>query len=176
MPRHVAFLRGMNLGRRRITNDELGRCFTAMGLREVVVYQASGNVIFDTQRRAPAALQQKIEAELEAALGYAVPTFLRSAEQVRAIADRLLFGEVPAGAKPQVMLLGKALTPAQRREVLALATDDDQLAFGDAELHWLPRGRMSDSQLDLVRLAKLIGPTTIRTHGTISRIAAKFLG
>src|SRR5690606_22158478 len=111
MSRHVAFLRGMNLGRRRITNDELARCFAAMGLREVSVYQASGNVIFDAQRRTPAALQQKIEAELEAALGYAVPTFLRSAEQVRAIAELLVFGKVPTGAKPQVMLLAKPPTP-----------------------------------------------------------------
>lgn len=175
MPRHVAFLRGMNLGRRRITNDELARCFAAMGLREVSVYQASGNVIFDAQRRAPATLQQKIEAELEAALGYAVPTFLRSAEQVRAIADLLPFGKVPTGAKPQIMLLAKPPTPAQRREVMALATDGDALAFAETELHWLPRGRMSDSQLDVARIEKLIGPTTIRTHGTVSRIAAKFL-
>ena len=35
MSRHAAFLRGMNVGGHRITNDELRVLFAAMGFRDV---------------------------------------------------------------------------------------------------------------------------------------------
>ena len=49
MQRYVAFLRGMNLGGRRIKNDDLRRRFEGMGLEEVATFRASGNVIFSTR-------------------------------------------------------------------------------------------------------------------------------
>ena len=48
MPRnYVAFLRGMNLGRRRIKNPELCAAFEDIGFTNVSAFLASGNVIFD---------------------------------------------------------------------------------------------------------------------------------
>ena len=41
------------------------------------------------------------------------------------------------------------------------------------ELYWLPRGGISESDLDLKALDAALGPTTIRTKGTIDQIAAK---
>lgn len=165
----------MNLGRRRVTNDELTRCFEDMGFTEVSPFLASGNVVFDAGRKQPATVQRKIEAGLESALGYAVPTFLRSAAQVRAIAAHQPFAPSTTGGKLQVMLLAASPTPAKRRAVMKLHRDDDQLALGETELYWLPRGRMSDSALDLAYIEKTIGPTTTRTHRTITRLYAKFL-
>ena len=43
---YVAFLRGMNLGGRRIKNEELRAEFEALGFEEVATFRASGNVIF----------------------------------------------------------------------------------------------------------------------------------
>jgi uncharacterized protein (DUF1697 family) len=45
MDRYVAFLRGINLGGRRIKNEELRRHFEEIGLEEVATFRASGNVI-----------------------------------------------------------------------------------------------------------------------------------
>ena len=41
MPRYAAFLRGINVGGHRLTNDELRAHFEALGLREVRVFRAS---------------------------------------------------------------------------------------------------------------------------------------
>jgi len=87
MERYVAFLRGMNLGGRRIKNEELRRHFEETGFEEVATYRASGNVIFSTSsREAEGKLAERMEAELDERLGYDVPVFLRSIDEVAAIA------------------------------------------------------------------------------------------
>ena len=63
-----------------------------------------------------------------------------------------------------------------RKDVLAIATDEDLLAFGDRELYWLPSGGTSDSALNLKTIEKLLGSTTMRTKGTVEQIAAKYFG
>ena len=51
MERYVAFLRGMNLGKRRIKNEELRREFEALGFEDVATFRASGNVDLRRRRR-----------------------------------------------------------------------------------------------------------------------------
>lgn len=176
MDRYVAFLRGMNLGGRRIKNEELRRRFEALGCAQVATFRASGNVVFACAGEAPAELTARLEAGLAEALGYEVPVFLRSADELRAIAAHEPFDARDRAAsegKLQVaMLLGEP-TAGATRKALALATDADRLAIEKRELYWLPAGRMSDSELALKELAVLLGPMTIRTEGTIEQIAAK---
>lgn len=85
MNRYVVFLRGMNLGGRRITNDELRAHFEALGCEDVGTFRASGNVVFEKDGRA-ADLTAQLEDGLAEALGYEVPVFLRSAKELLAIA------------------------------------------------------------------------------------------
>lgn len=179
MSDHAAFLRGMNLGRRRIANEELRSHFAAMGLRDVATFRASGNVIFSCpQGREERALGELIERSLQEMLGYAVPTFLRTREELLEIAARRPFDADTSGrlaGKLQVALLGASPAAKARREALASGGERDGLAFGPRELYWLPAGPMSESELDLKALEKLLGPMTIRTKGTIELIATRHL-
>ena len=177
MPDHAAFLKGMNLGNRRLTNEELRGHFEAIGLVDVATFRASGNVVFSSpRRRTERALAALIEAELAKLLGYPVATFVRSGHELRAIAAAEPFTREQRSrlaGKPQVMLLGAAPAPASRRGALALAGPEDALAFEGRELHWLPAGGVSDSALDVKALAELLGPGTVRTRGTIEQLAAR---
>jgi uncharacterized protein (DUF1697 family) len=177
MPRFAAFLRGMNLGRRRIANADLRRHVEALGFEDVAVVRASGNVVLTAPGEETVdAAAQRLEAGLAAALGYEVPVFARSVEQVRAIAAFMPFdAEALAASKGrlQIALLSRAPSARERNAALAHATGEDRLAIEGTELYWLPSGGMSDSQLDLAALGKLLGPSTIRTMGTIEQIAAK---
>lgn len=176
---YVAFLRGMNLGRRRIRNDELCACFEDMGLSGASAFLASGNVIFDGGGRAPEALGPLIEEGLKARLDYAVPTYLRSAAEIEAIAHKQPFTEAELAAsdgKVQVVLFGAPIDGAARAAVLAGAPAEDRLAFDDRELYWLPRAGLSDSKLDMKALDRALGGTTVRTHRTISRLRPKVSG
>jgi uncharacterized protein (DUF1697 family) len=174
---YVAFLRGMNLGNRRIANEELRRHFEEIGFEEVATFRASGNVIFATPKReAEGKLTQRVEAELGKRLGYEVPVFLRSIEEVAAIAERQPF-ETKAVArskgKLQVSFLRKKPGTAAKKKALALATGEDLLAIEGRELYWLPSGGISESDLDLKAIDAVLGAGTIRTMGTIEQIAAK---
>lgn len=177
MDRYVAFLRGMNLGNRRIKNEELRRHFEAMGLEEVGTFRASGNVIFTTPKReAEAKLATRVEAELDERLGYDVPVFLRSAAELAAIAAHEPFDSkavAKSKGKLQVSFLKKKPSAAARNKALALATDEDLLALQGRELYWLPSGGISESELDLKAIDAALGAGTLRTMGTVEQIAAK---
>jgi uncharacterized protein (DUF1697 family) len=175
--RYVAFLRGMNLGNRRITNEELRKHFEAMGFEGVATFRASGNVIFgDGSGEAESKLQWRVEEELDERLGYDVPVFLRSIEELAAIASREPFDAKAMAAskgKLQVQFLAGKPTATAKKEALALATDEDRLAIEGRELYWLPSGGISDSELDLRALDGALGKGTTRTVGTVAQIAAK---
>ena len=178
MTQYVAFLRGMNLGRRRIKNDELRACFEVLGFAKVSPFLASGNVVFDASRGTSAEIATRIERGLLEALGYAVPTFLRTAEEVREIAALEVFSEqlAAAGGKVQVALLVEAPTAAVRSEILALGTDEDLLEIRGRELYWLPSGGILEATVDLATVESALGSMTVRTKRTLERLAAKFLG
>jgi uncharacterized protein (DUF1697 family) len=176
--RYVAFLRGMNLGNRRLTNDELRSHFEALACEEVATFRASGNVIFAKDGR-PGELTAQLEDGLAEALGYEVPVFLRSAKELLAIAAQEPFEAKQIAAskgKLQVALLTRKPTAAVAKRALTLSTEADRLAIERRELYWLPSGGISESDLDWKAIEAALGPTTIRTKGTIDQIAAKHFG
>ena len=178
MHRYVAFLRGMNLGRRRITNDELSAWFEAMGFANVRTFLASGNVVFDTKKQPSASLEASIESGLGESLGYAVPTFVRTAEEVVSTAEHVPFktSELKESqGKVQVAFMAKTPAAAARTAVLKLSTAADRLAIRGRELYWLPQGGVSDSALDMRFLDKTLGTLTVRTKRTVERIVGRYL-
>jgi uncharacterized protein (DUF1697 family) len=179
MSKHVAFLRGINLGRRRrVGSAELRSRFEEMGFRDVDTFRTSGNVIFAAEREPRAKIADRLEQGLAESLGWEVTIFLRTASETRAIADHQPFAgtsvQAPKG-KLHVMLLSAKPAARTREGVLALSTDEDRLAFGDRELYWLASGGIADSGLDFKAIERLLGATTMRTKGTIDQLAAKYL-
>lgn len=177
MSRYAAFLRAVNLGRnRRVSGADLRSHFEAMGLREAATFRTSGNVVFTTGSEPAAELTRRIEGGLTAALGHEATVFLRSADEMRALAAHEPFDPAivdTSKGKLQVSLLAAKPSAQAQVEILALATDEDRLAFGDSELYWLPSGGTLDSALDSKALARLLGPSTMRTKGRIDHLAAK---
>jgi uncharacterized protein (DUF1697 family) len=175
---YAAFLRGVNVGKaHRVGSAELRECFEGVGLSGVSTFRTSGNVAFDADGASPDDLRARIEEALESMLGYDVTVFLRSADEIRAIAAHEPFSTAQverSNGKLQVMMLTGSPGPAARKSVLGLATEEDALAFGERELYWLPSGGMSDSDLDLKAIWQVLGTNTIRTKGTVEQMAAKF--
>jgi uncharacterized protein (DUF1697 family) len=183
MERYVAFLRGMNLGNRRIKNPELIKHFEAMGLEDLATFRASGNVVFvNPEGEAEPKLQKRIEGELDERLGYDVAVFLRSAVEVSAIAAREPFDAkaikraAASKGKPQVVLLAKKPTAKAKKALEELRPEDDVMVVEGRELHWLPGAGLSETEVDTKALDAALGKGTTRTTGTIEQIAAKYCG
>lgn len=174
MARSVAFLRGINLGRRRITNDELVAAVQGLGFGDVSAYQAAGNVLLDPgDHDDPAAV---LSAGLEQALGYEVAVFVRTAEQLHELAAHTPFTPeqlAPTRGKVQVTMLAGPPSAEGAAGAEAMSSDTDRVSVFGAHWFWLPTGGLSDSPLDVRAIERLVGVGTTRTHGTVQRIAKK---
>src|SRR5437764_4809445 len=144
LSRNDAFLRGINLGsRRRVSGSELRSLFADLGFSDVSTFRTSGNVVFTTKRGSGAETRTRIETGLAGLLGFDVGVVLRSAGEMRKLAAHEAF--TPSAVerstgKLQVMLLPAKPSASARKAVLALATPEDALEFGERELYWLPSG------------------------------------
>jgi uncharacterized protein (DUF1697 family) len=179
MPRVAAFLRAINITGRRVTNDRLVALVSDAGFADVSAYQAAGNLLLDPGDRDPAATEADLDRVLEAGLGYLAEAFVRTAEDLAAVLAAVPFdpAEVAAASgKPQVGFLRRPVPSRVVADVAALGTEADRIAVIGRELHWLPIGGVGRSALDLTALSRDLGPMTVRTLGTVERIAAKLDG
>ena len=171
--RFAAFLRAINVGGRTVKMERLRSVFEGAKLRDVSTVINRGNVLFASSARDTAALERRLEEALAAELGYEVVTFVRSAEDVIAIAAREDFAGAPPGDLVQVGFLKGRPTAAVRRAVAGLASEKDELVVRGQELHWHVRGRTMDSLIKPEALAAALGgPTTVRSITTVRKIAA----
>lgn len=169
----VAFLRAINVGGHRVTNDELAAPIKALGFDAVAPYQASGNLLLSG---VDAADPKPIETALEETFGYAVPTMIRSAARVQAIAEATPFDEETLAAtagKVQVMFLHHPPTTEEQSEIQSRESPNDQIVIDGTEVYWLPTQGISTSTLKVDTLNRAVGPLTIRTQATVARIAKK---
>lgn len=172
MARSVALLRGINLGKRRVKNPELVAILEDLGFRGVEAYQAAGNLLFEP---APEA-ERRISEGLEARLGYAVKTFVRTAEEVAAIVAAQPFSEAMVAActgKLQVTMLDKTPSAEHAAAAEALSTEEDRVVVLGREWFWLPERGLGRTVLDVKAVERLLGVGTTRTRGTLERIGKK---
>jgi uncharacterized protein (DUF1697 family) len=179
MNRYVAFLRGINLGNRRIKMDELRTRFEEMKFAEVATFIASGNVIFSSKAVDPAKLVAQIEKHLHASLGYPVDTFVRTQAEVAAVAAYRPFPkadlEHPANTV-HVGFLAEPLNPAMARGFVGCRTEVDELHLEGREYFWLCRIKSHESKVwtsPPMRALKLPS-SSMRNLTTIRKLAEQF--
>lgn len=100
--RYIALLRGINVGGHQVKMDQLRARFGELGLARVRTYIQTGNVFFESDETDQDELTARIERHLRAALGYDVPTCLRTEEEVEATLARDPFA--PDEATPDMRL------------------------------------------------------------------------
>ena len=176
MPRHIAFLRAINVGGRVVTMDALRGHFTGCGFSDVESFIASGNVIFGSTSKPGTALEKKIETALRKALGYEVPTFVRAPAAVAAAAERKVFTdkEVAAAGALLVGFLKGPLDAAAQKRLAAISSDQHRFKAPGAELYWLLNMKQSESKLTPGLIERALGgPTTFRAISSLRKLVAK---
>lgn len=92
----VAFLRGVNLGKRTVKSADLAAAFEAMGFAKARTLIASGNVIFEAD--AEPNLAARIEAGLKQKFGFEIGTVLRTQQALREMVKAEPFKSIAADA------------------------------------------------------------------------------
>ncbi|MBK8476848.1 MAG: DUF1697 domain-containing protein [Opitutaceae bacterium] len=176
MPCFIAFLRGINLGKRRLPMSRLKALFEELKFKDVATFIASGNVLFTATERDTAKLEARIGAHLEKSLGYSVDTFVRTAEAVAAVAAAKVFPEDGRdGVTIHVAFLQRELPAEVATKLAGIRTADDEFRVIGREFYWLCRIRTSDSKVwTLPEMKALRLPTvTMRNLGSVRKLVAK---
>lgn len=136
MTRYVAFLRGVNVGGINIKMAELRKVFAQLGFENSRTILASGNVVFESDRRDRAKLKNEIEAALNAAFGYEAWIVLLDTDTVTRIVDAYPFDE-REDWQPYVLM---SSDPAPLAELAELRPELDpaleRIELGDGVLYW----------------------------------------
>jgi uncharacterized protein (DUF1697 family) len=175
MTRYIAFLRGINLGKRRVAMSRLVEIFEGLGHTEVRTLIASGNVLFQSSSTDPSKLEAAASRELERALSYEVDVFIRSAEELVSIARSNPFDI--SKDKESVIHVGfvhEAFPPKLRKQFESIRTPLDEFKVAPREFYWLCRSaRSSDSTVwKLPEIKALRLPSsTLRNMKTIRKLA-----
>jgi uncharacterized protein (DUF1697 family) len=181
MARFVAFLRAINTGRRRVAMERLRELFEAAGFAEVATFIASGNVIFSTTARDTTKLETRIEKLLREALGYEVETFVRTLEEVQALAEADPFGggaAEGAGDEAWSLYVGFFKEPpaaAEAQAFEAVTTATDRFRVVGREWFWRRRGGIADADVwttPAMRAVKL-PMTTMRNTTSVRKLVAR---
>jgi uncharacterized protein (DUF1697 family) len=177
MSRYIAFLRAINVGGHVVKMDALRRMFETIGCFEVETVIASGNVIFDSTSKGPAALEKKIEEHLRRKLGYEVSTFLRTPAEMAAVARYQPFKESELNAPGNVLYVGflaEAPAAAAKKKLMTFTNDVDEIHVQGREVYWLCHKKFSESKFSGAQLERTLEmATTLRNVNTVRRIAAK---
>jgi uncharacterized protein (DUF1697 family) len=176
--RHVALLRGINVGRnKRISMAQLRELLAELGYTDVTTYLQSGNAVV-TSPQAATDVAGTIENGIAQSLGMTVKVVVRSGEELAATVAADPLGKV--ATDPAKYLVGfMSDTPAAH---LARGLDGQEFApdlFGLAgrELYlWCPNG-VRDSPLSRIDWDRRLGVTvTMRNWNTVTKLLDLALG
>ena len=176
MQRYIAFLRGINLGKRRLSMGRLKALFEELEFDDVATFIASGNVVFSSTSQDACRLESRIAKHLESSLGYDVDTFVRTAEEVAAVGKFDVFDDdVRNGGAVNVGFLHQRLPPATARKLAAVRTENDQFRVIGREYYWYSRVGVAKSEVwKLPEVKALQLPaSTVRNMNTIRKMVAK---
>ena len=174
--RYVAFLRAINVGGRVVRMDTLRREFAALGFSEVETFIASGNVLFSSRAKDVGGLERKIQSRLEAALGFDVETFVRTCEEVGAVASHTPFTpEQSRGAVGLYVGFLASRPPASAcRQLTTIETPNHSFHVNGREVYWLCRERLSESKMSYAVIERALkARATFRGMNTIVRLTSR---
>jgi uncharacterized protein (DUF1697 family) len=152
---HVAFLRAVNLGRRRVNMSSLVEVVGGLGYSDVWTHVNSGNVVFEASGTR-SALEQRFETALEDDLGFEVTTFVRTVAELRRALALEPF-ELAPGDTYFVTFLKDVLSKPKATMLEELSNDFDTLVVKGRDVHWCMRGKSTDTNLTTKAWENIVG-------------------
>jgi uncharacterized protein (DUF1697 family) len=169
----VAFLRAVNVGKRRVPNARAVKIVERGGGRGVWAYINSGNVVFE-MGGTRGALERDFERAFEREFGFEVTTFVRTHAEVRHALDLKPF-RISTGDTYFITFLKSRPSAKQRAALEALSNAFDSLVVDKGEVHWRMRGRSTDSKLTTKAWENILGSrrSTSRNVTMLRKLNAK---
>jgi len=172
----IAFLRAVNVGKRKYPMAELRDALTAAGFEEVETHIQTGNVFFRTNLRS----RKKIIAALEKAMlddrGFEVPVVLMTPAELSEVYDEAR--AFAGGKKLQGHYLSLLADPPTRTGATALeerSGDGEEVRVGARAVHLMLSTRpYHEATTGNAEVERHLGVATTRNLTVISKLAEKW--
>ena len=171
MTTQIAFLRAVNLGKRRVSMAAAVAVLERLGLTDVWSYINSGNLVFEGSGPR-AGLESTIGAALEDEFGFEITTFVRTAAEVRKILALEPF-TVTEGDTYFVTFLQVAPGAKAASELEACSNDFDTLLVRGRDVHWLMHGLSSATTVSQKKWRVVGDLSTSRNTTMLRKLIAK---
>jgi uncharacterized protein (DUF1697 family) len=174
MARHIALLRGINLGpHKRVSMPELRELLTGLGYTDVRTLLQSGNVVL-TSRVAPATLERDLTKAIVDSLGVESRVMVRTRDELAAVVELNPLGDVADDPKRYtVNFLSGEPDPDGVREIEAADLAPERFAAHGRELYsWHPEGIQQSPLVKLITERRLGVAATARNWNTVTKLLA----
>ncbi|MFS0866156.1 DUF1697 domain-containing protein [Microbacterium sp. 179-B 1A2 NHS] len=174
---HLAFLRAINLGPRRVfPKDDIRRVVSELGFDGVETHINTGNVRFDTRLRSRAKIEGLLETAFARDRGFEVPAIVYGAAEFAALArdTAAIADENPGLARHYVYLLKEPLDEQQTALVEARADERGRMLVRGRAAHALLQPGYQNGSVDPLAAASLLGVGTNRNASVVRAVAAKW--
>jgi uncharacterized protein (DUF1697 family) len=165
--KHVAFLRGINVGGNRIIKmTDLRACFEELGFTEVSTILQSGNVIFTSDSRAANALRQNIETALTKTFNYPAKAQVYPYATLQSTIREYPFDSSQSDFQHYVVFVGDRAADALWNDAMELDNTVEEVARGKPFIYWRVRKGMSTKSA----FAKLLSKASHRDCNTVRNL------
>lgn len=173
MKKHVALLRGINVGgNKKVSMQELKKIFGECGFSEVSTYINSGNVLFSTDDDEKQ-LPQKIENILEKSFGFSIKVLVRSAKNIKNLVEKIpAEWKNDADMKTDVLFLCDEFDKEQTIDMLHIHKDVDTVMYSDGAIVWhILRKNYAQSAMHAFIGSTVYKNMTARNVNTVRKLA-----
>ena len=173
--RHVALLRGINVGRnKRIGMAPLRAALEARGCTGVRTLLQSGNVVLTAASADPAEVAAVISAAIAEDFGFDVAVVVRSADELAAIVDGNPFADLYGEGDGKLLHVGfcePAPPPGALDGIDAEALLPERFAVRGSEIYsWYPNGTLDSPMGRALEKARLPVTLTDRNWNTVTKL------
>jgi uncharacterized protein (DUF1697 family) len=178
MSRHVALIRGINVGRaKRVSMADLRALVEGLGYGEVRTLLNSGNVVFSAPASARKSSAARLEKAMTARLGISARVTVLTAAELDAVVNENPLGRV--ATDPSRLFVTILIDPGLRKHLLPLDRQDwapEVLGIGGRAAYlWVPQGMLESRLVAAVNRALGDGATT-RNWSTVQKLHALATG
>lgn len=174
MPTYIAFLRAINVGKRRFAKDAVVRACEEAGCTDVETYLNTGNVRVTTSLRSRARVEAALEQAFEAEAGFDIPTIVFTPRELTAIAaDADELGRGHTGLH-YVSLVKEKPTAAAVKKLVGAGRDGESAAVRGRGVHLLLGQDYHSAKLTNVVVERHLGVATNRNLKVIRTLAERW--
>ena len=176
MPTYIAFLRAINIGKRKFAKAAIVAACESAGCTDVETYINTGNVRVTTPLRSRAKVEAALEAAFEDAAGFEVPTIVLTPQELTAVAAYAETLGLEHDGRHYVSLLKAPPSAAAVAKLDGAGKDGERAVVDGRGVHLLLGADYHSAKLTNAVVEKHLGVATNRNVNVVRTLADKWGG